>query len=291
MNLSIFLPSVKILKFAGHLPNIFRLANNIYIICIMTLPNYQQKYLKYRSLYLETLKNQTGGAAEKKMTSYFFDNDPDNFLDKHLVPNVKPVIIHDTKPIHYDEGEEVYATPHSYLKYCQSLHEGAQQYCMVMNSMDESHGYDPESGITITQIEHFTQLVLSKPERQQEIHSFIFDWDRTLSIFEGLYAVTPTVKDMLDSISHYGHDITISDVACYYFGGLARIEKLQQLWKALTSRGIEIWVLSSNPAVGRFPQFFLDLLESIDLPVPKERMIWRDQLSKYQYIKQFIEKK
>ena len=258
-------------------------------ICIMTSPDYRQKYMKYRSLYLERLKNQTSGAADEKMTSFFFDNDQDNFHDKHLVTNVKPILVHDTKPIHYDAGDEVYTTPRSYFKYCQSLSEGAQRYCMRMNSLDESHGYDPGSGITIPQIEHFTKLVLSKPPRQQEIHSFIFDWDRTLTIFEGLYAVTPSVKEMLNSISL--HDINISDVASYYFGGLARIEKLQQLWKAMTSRGIEIWVLSSNPAVGRFPQFFLDLLDSINLPVPKERMIWRDQLTKYQYIKQFIEKK
>ena len=155
-----------------------------------------------------------------------------------------------------------------------------------MNDLDESHGYDPNSGITIPQLEQFTQLVLSD---KHTLNNFIFDWDRTLTMFEGLYAISPTVQDMLNEIGL--SNISVSDVGYYYFGGIERVRQLQKLWKALTSKGIDIWVLSSNPAVGKLPQFFLDLLDSLYLPLPNDRLIYRGPLTKYQYIKQFIEKK
>ncbi len=259
--------------------------------------NYQKKYLKYKRLYLESQRR--GGQSQgpdhdvkldsSTPISYFFDNDPDNFLDQNLCPEVKPVLIKDSQPIQYGEdGElEIYVTPATYDQYCHTLNRNAQHYCLTMKNLDEAYGYDPDSGITSQQIEQFKQKVeLGKPP----IKSFIFDWDRTLTVFEGVYAIKPTVKEMLalDSVSlSY---IKVSDVASYYFGGETRVHQLQQLWKTLTDHGVEIWVLSSNPAIGEYPQFFLDLLDSINLPVDKSRLIYRDALTKYQYIKQHIQK-
>ena len=143
--------------------------------------------------------------------------------------------------------------------------------------------------VSVGSSNQYYQQLESKSYRDR-IAAFIFDWDRTLTVFEGVYAIKPTVKEMLalDSVSlSY---IKVSDVASYYFGGETRVHQLQQLWKTLTDHGVEIWVLSSNPAIGEYPQFFLDLLDSINLPVDKSRLIYRDALTKYQYIKQHIQK-
>ena len=96
----------------------------------MVEPNYLEKYLKYKKLYLETLKRQQGGVNTRSPISYFFDNDPDNFIDKHLCPNVMHILIQDSEPIHSDGDNEIFVTPNEYLNYCNRLPKSVQPYCI-----------------------------------------------------------------------------------------------------------------------------------------------------------------
>jgi hypothetical protein len=250
---------------------------------------YLERYIFYKKRYLVSLVKQGGGGqlpANCRQVSYFFDNDPYNFHDKHLCPCILPVPIMESDSIATDsQGQEIYATRETYQLYCHGLTSGAQKFGEAMLLLGEATGYDPLSGISPDQLKHFLKLVTT-PNPQPKIAAFIFDWDRTLTVVEGIYSIKPTVRLMLQSLDLAS--IRVKDVAEYYLGGRSRYHLLRQLWKALSDQGIEIWVISSNPSIGEFPLFFLNLLESVGLHLPANRLVYRDKLTKYQYMERHL---
>lgn len=61
-----------------------------------TTNRYQERYIFYKKRYLANLVKRGGsGQLPDNCTdvSYFFDNDPYNFHDKHLCPCILPVPI------------------------------------------------------------------------------------------------------------------------------------------------------------------------------------------------------
>ncbi len=254
---------------------------------------YYKKYKKYKNLYNYQLKQEAG--ANCGYVSYFFDNDSDNFIDKHLSSNVIPI-----KVLESPELSDInlhFCNTKCYNNYCKGLMPGAYHYGKMINILETNNGdgtgYDPISGISNAQIDHFINLVSSK---QENIKCFIFDWDRTLTVFEGIYAIKPTVKGMLTTLAKQSNlsnsdipDINVRDVAEYYLGGNCRIKKLQDLWDVLTAHNIEIWILSSNPSIGDYPKFFSQLLKSVNLDVELSKICYRDDLTKYEYIKKHID--
>ena len=266
----------------------------------MTNLSYRQKYLKYKSLYL-TLPSKfhpphIGGKEPKKPRhhhlSYFFDNDTDNFSDAHLCPQVIPVRVTESLPRprgdklenDNDNDNETYTTRKIYQSYCRCLTPGAQLFGQAMDRLEPS-GYDPKSGISPEQMSYYMDLV-SDRYSDTKIDHFIFDWDRTLTVLEGVYAIKPTAREVLSEVGL--KHLPTSEMALYYLGGPDRVVKLKGLWKTLKAKNIKIWILSSNPSVGQYPQFFVDLLGSVGLDIPRERVCYRGGLSKYQYLKKNI---
>ena len=249
---------------------------------------YKKKYLLYKSLYLDTIAK--GGNSNAyipsscNQISYFFDNYTYNFKDKDRCPCIIPVPVMETDPISLDsEGNESYCTPEEFTQYCQTLSGGARQYGEAMQLLGEANGYDSLSGISIAQLNHFIKLVASS---KNQLKAFIFDWDRTLTVIEGIYAIKPTVKIMLKDLDL--RFITVKEVAEFYFGGKARCQLLKQLWDALREKNIDIWILSSNPSIGEFPLFFLNLLEAVGLHLEADHLAYKGDLTKYEYMEKYL---
>ena len=190
----------------------------------------------------------------------------------------------ETDPLSIDnEGNETYSTPEDFSQYCQTLSSGARQFGESMQLLDEVSGYDSLSGISIDQLNHFINLVSSS---KNQYKAFIFDWDRTLTVIEGIYAIKPTVKIMLNDLDL--RSITVKEVAEFYFGGKARCQLLKQLWDALREKNIAIWILSSNPSIGEFPLFFLNLLEAVGLHLEADHLAYKGDLTKYEYMEKYL---
>lgn len=244
--------------------------------------NYKEKYLLYKTLYLEAQAAQ----VEKCIAlSYFFDNDPDNFSDQDLCPCIKPVTVSESEPLNPDDEtfHYIYTTDDVIKGYRDGLSRGGKQYADAMLLLGEAQSYDPNSGISKEQFRYYTQLAKTQPN----IKAFIFDWDRTLTVIEGVYAIRPTVGQMLRTLDL--PQVTVMDVAEFYFGGNYRISRLQSLWNTLRMRDIPIWIISSNPAIGEVPLFFLNLLESVGLPIRPDHLVYRGELTKYEYMKKHLE--
>ena len=75
---------------------------------------------------------------------------------------------------------------------------------------------------------------------QEQSHKIVFfDWDQTLSQFEGLHRVDP--RD-------YG--ATFRDMAEHYTGGPERFNRLRSMFAQLQTRGVQVYVLTNNPMCG-----------------------------------------
>ena len=238
------------------------------------MKDYRRKYKKYRNRYNIARR----GGMSSPSISYFFDNDINNFHDSEICPHAIPVQICESTEQQMTNNQEAFS------KYLSILGQNARLYGLTMNSLDEGDGYDMRSGITIDQINHYKNKVIKNSPSSMK--AYIFDWDRTLTVFEGIYAIQDNIRTILEGLNLA--NIKTAEVGEYYFGGNERVNVLKELWKTLINHGIEIWVLSSNPSIGRHPKFFLDLLESLDLPVDPDKLIYRGELTKYQYIKKYI---
>ena len=249
--------------------------------------NYRDKYLLYKGLYLATKSQRSSSKNTEKCqtVSYFFDNDPDNFIDSHLCPCIKPVDVNESPPINPENKtfHYIYTTDDVIKGYCHGLSRGAKQFAEAMLLLGEAQSYDPISGISKEQFRYYTSLA----RNSDNIKAFIFDWDRTLTVQEGIYAIKPTVRQMLRALDL--PQVNVMDVAEFYFGGNYRISQLQRLWNTLRNRNIEIWVLSSNPAIGNMPLFFLELLEAVGLPLRPDHLCFRGELTKYQFMHRYLE--
>jgi len=79
------------------------------------------------------------------------------------------------------------------------------------------------------------------PEPKNKI--VIFDWDGTLSVIEGL--ILPHTKSA--TLEMFKDGITYQEIALYYAGTKLRLEGLQNMFRFLHEKNVEVFVLTNNP--------------------------------------------
>ena len=274
--------------------------------------NYQ-KYLKYRELYKQKQKIKSilinkykGGANQcvanaNKITSieccnrivYFFDNDANNFRDSTKCICVIPVSIKESDRILTEDGFTAFTDTTTYDTYINKLSKGARKYALIIKKRKGIDAYDPVSGITIENLKKYYNLLTSKFYRNK-VAAMIFDWDRTLTVMEGVPARYETLDNLLDrhqQDERLSKDVTKHDIVEYYFGGLQRIRYLNKLFMELKKVNIPIYVLSANKGVAKHTGFFHEMLSIIcgnTETIPMNNMIYKGQLSKYEYIEDML---
>ncbi len=216
---------------------------------------------------------------ENKKISLFFDNDGNNFLDRYHCKNVIPILVDDMND-EFSDQYNTYTSINKYNEYLAGLNYGAYLYGQCVRKMNRFgiDSYDPRSGVNKRHVRDLLYPYM------KQLRSIIFDWDRTLTVFEGLYSISTNVVDMLDEFNLKGQ-VSIKDVAEYYLGGCKRVRLLRKVWKAAYKNKIPIYILSSNPSVGKNPTFFYQLLASVNLHVPLKNIIFRGDRTKYEYIR------
>ena len=208
----------------------------------------------------------------------FFDNDPLNFKDEYLCTNIKTILIPDT-PI-TNLKSLVFTSLQNYQNYINHLSHQAHIFAKTLNQIYKSNidAWDPISGLQKTHVQKIIQYPFP-------IKAVILDWDRTLSVFEGIFVNGPTVEYVIQELK-LQNIIKPQHIAEYYLGGSQRIYTLQVLWNWLYKNNIQIYILSSNPSIGRFPTFFSQLLNSVHLTIRTDHILYRGNLTKFQFIKQ-----
>ena len=215
----------------------------------------------------------------KKSKVYFFDNDINNFTDSYRCNRVQGILCNESRHL---KNSDWFISPSKFKRYLLCLSKGARCYGNYILKKDGCDSYDPKSGVKSRHLKFMIRN--ADPSR---IKAFIFDWDRTLSKFEGIYAICPSVKQLIKSF-HLHSQVSVSDIAEYYLGGPNRLHALQVFWKWCQKHRIHIYILSSNPSIGKYPYFFKQLLASVNLPVNVNDIIYRGHKTKYKYIQDML---
>ena len=213
----------------------------------------------------------------KQVYNFFLDNDYTNFIDKNLVPNLKPILIPDSI-----KDFPPYCSVKQYDNYIGKLSNGAKLVALWFYSKGQWTNYDPLSGLKghlLSNLIDFTKY--------NRVGTIIFDWDRTLTVTEGVL-LEQTIKDFLIKTGLEKKGVVPRDLAEYYFGGNKRIERLKKLWSNLKHQGSDIWIVSSNNGISEYHYFFAELLYILGLAVNPSQIIYRGAISKYTYIKKYI---
>ena len=127
----------------------------------------------------------------------------------------------------------------------------------IDQKMGASDAYDPLSGL---QLEPHDQHIKKWVETTSGRRVAIFDWDRTITLFEGIAsAKRRNIRFLLDTYITNGKQIAvqrfIEDGLIYLCGGHVRLNYLRQLMYKLYTRGIDIIILTNNDACVSAPYF------------------------------------
>jgi hypothetical protein len=209
---------------------------------------------------------------EKIQAGIFFDNDAHKIAEVDAYcKNIKLVKIPETPE-----------TPH--MKYPQVPFEGKlaelyteinppdktpqNLYAFIIKEEVKKDAYDIVSGIGPEQIEILNKWI----EETKDIPSraAIFDWDRTLTTFEGFYP-----KSQIDWYINKHFKLKISDddyysqLLQYLFGGDKRLEMMLNMFKIIHSNNIKIFILTNNRSCNE-PEFskIVKILLSADEDIP-----------------------
>jgi hypothetical protein len=138
--------------------------------------------------------------------------------------------------------------------YIESL--GSNLYLQSLLKMEiDQDVYDPLSGITKEHIVKFN-LWEAKTRHHGE-RAVIFDWDRTISKFEGFYPVQFTTYAWLESALEY---------LC---GGKERLSMLRDFIQRIDELTIRIYILTNNTGCKDedFPKYVYQLFEGVPVEI------------------------
>ena len=193
----------------------------------------------------------------------FFDNEENNINTvAQCGANITSILV----PSSHDFGISIQSP--SYQQYKNSLSGLAESTADVVENLILSQGQqivnlDLISGINQEHINYLIQWVTWQKQQGNTRLVAIFDWDRTLSVIEGLWAFgTNGLDGMLeylqDLYTQYPNNfiqtalqnfffVTILGFVEFYCGGANRVAMLQQMFNFLYQENVHVIVLTNNP--------------------------------------------
>ena len=121
---------------------------------------------------------------------------------------------------------------------------------------------DEGSGIAEQDIEALGDWI---SEHEGQRVAVLFDYDRTLTVFEGGNFLGNSFEEMLSMLEReYGvspEGLTVEGMAEYYVGGIKRLRRLQSMFDALYEiPSLSLYVLTNNPICIHKRLFFTQIL-------------------------------
>lgn len=227
-----------------------------------------------------------------KRLVYFFDNDAGNFVDSGRCVCVIPIEIEESQKMMTPNGKYCFTDIETYQNYLNGLSPEAKIYGEIIIEAKGIDRYDPKSAIKSGEIKEWLKL-LNEPSFRSRTAAFIFDWDRTLTVTEGIPARFKTLEKLINykrQTQNMSRDVTDKDIIEYYFGGIERVELLRELFRCLNKYSIAIYVLSANRGLEEHRDFFYEILDKIAGPgiIKKDHLIYKGSYTKYNYIEDIL---
>jgi hypothetical protein len=132
-------------------------------------------------------------------------------------------------------------------------------YLNALRIKYDSDKIDIVSGIQDKEISILNDWI-EKTESLGDGRAAIFDWDRTLTIFEGLVLgrgsiskllqdfikTTPLKSEKHDLLQDFSKEITSEDILLYLLGGEERLQKIREMFQNCYLNQVSIYILTNN---------------------------------------------
>jgi len=128
------------------------------------------------------------------------------------------------------------------------------------------------SGLTIDEIKKVTH---------HETKVVLFDWDLTLSVFNGTYVPGHQFT--------FPKNISFDEVAHFYAGSARRYEALKRMFRLLREKGAKVYILT-NSGWGKHPHEFVKILRCYDPQMVPQEILFGNQ-NKLKKINQVLTRK
>lgn len=190
--------------------------------------------------------NQPTPLPEKYDAAIFFDNDPNQIkFVKSFCNTIRCV-----KVEHSDYIKNIPWSPDVIDGYKRSL--GKNYYAMLMEKTDNKLHYDPISGLSEADFAQLEEWINTLRNAADVIYKVaIFDWDRTISKFEGVSLGFTENLELYKDILHIDdpaltEERMMEDMLIYICGGAERLARLRDMFVMLATNGIDIIILTNN---------------------------------------------
>lgn len=148
---------------------------------------------------------------------------------------------------------------------------GSNAYVSMRNTKESFFGrtagerYDARSGIEQPQIDLLKYWLITTRGLTNRVA--IFDWDRTISKFEGVTLLEPELKDFKKPNGElfYSPERLREDTLIFIVGGWDRLRLLRQMFANLAENRVDIVILTNNvscPNMKTYP-FFYSLVKQL----------------------------
>ena len=225
--------------------------------------------------------NQTDGQEKNPLATFVTLGDLDKYITKlHTeLPSGYKLKYYNKYIREYDRSEKK-MVDEEVEKYNKTQFDNIFAYTNNIENLNEydatkqaTDGYDPNSGLTINTMNEMITL-MHHDSNIFKNKLFIFDWDRTFTVIEGMmllpasYCINKiviernmcpkTIHDLIktynNEIKHSEQHLTIEHYLLYLFGGFIRMKKLVQFLKLLmdiTGKD-NIYILTANASFALF---------------------------------------
>jgi hypothetical protein len=130
--------------------------------------------------------------------------------------------------------------------------------------------YDPKSGIQQKHIDELNTWLSTIPPDKYTNTAAIFDWDRTLSVFEGIFPYSAIIGNI---ISQELVPKTINEsMITYLLGGEARLRMIRNMLTMLSNKGIQLFILTNNGSCS-IKDDFTEYVTLLTDTIPKENIL------------------
>ena len=111
--------------------------------------------------------------------------------------------------------------------------------------------YDPVSGIRASHIDELRTWLDELALEDYSKVAVIFDWDRTITMFEGIIKYSILQSKMTEQeLPEAGQNTINESMITYLLGGMDRLTMIRNMLNMLSEKGVQIFILTNNGSCG-----------------------------------------
>lgn len=192
---------------------------------------------------------------------HFYDNDLKNSNNSHLCPFILFKWVNASGNVTGRNAQtEDWDEYRKYDKQCVQLFEEGSKARKLADFIGDKHHYDIYAGHEVIEngkrqcfFGHVMRAAVSR-----RVVGFVFDWDRTLQVMEGI--IPYSLQTWKQQANFSNIEDTVEALSEYHAGGKMRLAKLRVMFAAIGKKPVTI--VSANVAIEQIPTVYMAILEN-----------------------------